>query len=70
MRDDTRAAKRRLLIVEDDPKTTAVLRLYLEAAGFQVHAASDGPAGLARARRGDLEVMHHAGDGRADPKGA
>ena len=43
-------AKSRVLVVDDDPKTVASLRLYLEHAGFDVTAATDGRQALARAR--------------------
>jgi DNA-binding response OmpR family regulator len=39
-----------ILIVDDDAKTVASVRLYLEHAGFDVAVAVDGPAALARAR--------------------
>ncbi len=41
----------RILIVEDEPKTAATLRLYLEHGGFSVQVATDGAAGLRAARR-------------------
>ncbi|HEY6052101.1 MAG TPA: response regulator transcription factor [Thermoanaerobaculia bacterium] len=49
----------RILIVEDEPKTAATLRLYLEHGGFEVFAAADGTEGLrlARACRPDLVVL-------------
>ena len=43
-------AKLRILVVDDDPKTVAALRLYLEHAGYEVAAATDGRQALARAR--------------------
>ena len=43
-------AKSRILVVDDDPKTVASLRLYLEHAGYEVAAAADGRQALARAR--------------------
>ena len=49
-----------ILIVDDDAKTVASVRLYLEHAGFAVVAAHDGPAALARARQApapDLIVL-------------
>ncbi len=42
--------KARILVVEDDGKTLASVRLYLEHAGYLVDVASDGRAALARAR--------------------
>ena len=41
----------RILIVEDEPKTAATLRLYLEHGGFSVQVATDGAAGLRAARQ-------------------
>jgi DNA-binding response OmpR family regulator len=40
------ADARKILIVEDEAKITDALRAYLENAGFEVHAAADGAAGL------------------------
>ena len=53
------AATRRVLIVEDDPKTAATLRLYLEHAGFDVSVATTGPEALSRqrARPADLVLL-------------
>jgi len=49
----------RILVVEDEPKTAAALRLYLEHGGFEVLHAADGETGLATARaaRPDLLVL-------------
>ncbi len=49
----------RILVVEDEPKTAATLRLYLEHGGFEVLLATDGEAGLkaARERQPDLLVL-------------
>ena len=48
-----------VLIIEDDPHTTELVRLYLSHDGHQVLAASTGPEGLARARESgpDLVVL-------------
>jgi DNA-binding response OmpR family regulator len=53
------AAARKVLIVEDDPKTAATLRLYLEHAGFDVSIATTGPEALSRqrARPADLVLL-------------
>jgi DNA-binding response OmpR family regulator len=37
---------KRILVVEDDPKIAAALRIRLEAAGYQVITAGDGFSGL------------------------
>jgi len=48
-----------ILVVEDDGKTSSLVRLYLENAGFEVRVAADGRQGLAAARdrRPDLVVL-------------
>jgi DNA-binding response OmpR family regulator len=48
-----------VLVVEDDGKTSSLVRLYLENAGFEVRVAADGRQGLAAARdrRPDLVVL-------------
>src|SRR4029078_202110 len=45
-----RVAKARVLVVDDDPKTVAAVRLYLEHGGYEVDVAGDGRAALERAR--------------------
>ena len=49
----------KLLLIDDDAELVAVLALALERAGFDVWAAQDGPAALARldAERPDLIVL-------------
>jgi DNA-binding response OmpR family regulator len=49
----------RILVVDDDAKTTASVRLYLEHAGFSVIAAAEGSQALAMARSAapDLVVL-------------
>jgi len=42
--------KKRILVVDDEPGIQATLRARLEASGFEVLLASDGEAGLQRAR--------------------
>ena len=48
-----------ILIVDDEPKITQLVRDYLERAGFAVRSARDGPEALMRARtdRPDLVVL-------------
>ena len=50
---------RTILVVEDEPQIAALVRDYLEHAGFAVLAAGDGATGLAlaRARRPDAVVL-------------
>ena len=38
--------RRKILVVEDDPKTLEIIRLYLEGDGYQVLSAYDGAEGL------------------------
>jgi DNA-binding response OmpR family regulator len=49
----------RVLVVDDDPTVSDVVRRYLERAGFAVTLAADGPAGLRAydADRPDLVVL-------------
>ena len=50
---------RTILIVEDDPKTVDLIRLYLQKDGYRVLTAYDGAAGLqtVREQRPDLVVL-------------
>ena len=52
-------AGRSILVVEDDRKTSAAVRLYLESAGFEVAVAFDGRQAMeaARSLRPDLIVL-------------
>lgn len=50
-------ARRRLLIVEDEPDTLLLLRLNLEAAGFETALAADGPTALRRIDEVDPHVV-------------
>jgi DNA-binding response OmpR family regulator len=43
--------QRKILVVEDDPKTADLMRLYLERDGYRVFVASDGQMGLEMARQ-------------------
>jgi DNA-binding response OmpR family regulator len=47
----------RILVVEDEAKTAATVRLYLEDAGYGVGIATDGVAGLEAARTGDFDLV-------------
>jgi DNA-binding response OmpR family regulator len=50
---------KKILVIDDEPKIGDISRDYLQAAGFEVLQAFDGPAGLAAARqaRPDLIVL-------------
>lgn len=47
----------KLLLVEDDPKTVAILRKGLTENGFAVDAAATGADGLAKAVAGDYDLV-------------
>ena len=53
------ASKKRILIVEDDPNTSALIALYLEREGFHTETANDGQAGLDAAKKAvpDLVIL-------------
>ena len=40
-----------ILIVEDDPKTSALLKVYLEREGYQTRSAADGALAVEMAQR-------------------
>jgi DNA-binding response OmpR family regulator len=49
--------KKTILVVEDDESITLGLRMNLEAEGYEVRVATDGEAGLAAARAGDVSLL-------------
>ena len=50
-------SRRHILVIEDDPKTSATVELYLSHAGFKVSRAFNGSEGLNRAERGDVDLI-------------
>ena len=48
-----------ILVVDDEPKITRLVRDYLERAGYGVHVASDGSSALsqARAEKPDMVIL-------------
>ena len=54
---ESNGSSRTILVVEDDPSITMGLELNLRAEGFDVLVAHDGEEGLARARRGGVDLM-------------
>ena len=50
-------ARRRILVIEDDPETADQLVEWLEGNGYQVDLAVNGDDGFARARADDYAVM-------------
>ena len=51
------SVKKRVLIVEDEPGLVMTLTDRLQSEGYDVGAASDGPAGLQRARRERWDII-------------
>lgn len=47
----------RLLVIDDDPKLAGLLSEYLGGRGYAVEVAGDGAAGLARAAKGDVDLI-------------
>lgn len=62
------SGKKRVLVVDDEPDFVAVVKAYLEKAGFQVEVAYDGVQGLEKVRANPpdaivLDVMMPEKDG-------
>ena len=53
----TGAAKKRVLLVDDDAEIIESIRYALEAKGYQIFIARDGNQGLAMAEREDLDLV-------------
>jgi DNA-binding response OmpR family regulator len=49
--------RRRILLVEDDPKTSATVALYLQREGYDVATAADGVEALERAREREPHLV-------------
>jgi DNA-binding response OmpR family regulator len=49
--------RRRILLVEDDPKTRTTVALYLEREGYEVATAADGVEALERARQREPHLV-------------
>jgi DNA-binding response OmpR family regulator len=49
--------RRRILLVEDDPKTSATVALYLQREGYDVATAADGVEALKRAREREPHLV-------------
>jgi len=47
----------KLLVIEDDPKTSSFVRKGFAEAGFTVDTAADGPSGLRLARSGEHDLV-------------
>ncbi len=64
------ADKKRVLVVDDEPDFSAIVKKYLEQAGFEVELAYDGVEGLAKVKANPpdaivLDVMMPEKDGYA-----
>ncbi|MHC5063359.1 MAG: response regulator transcription factor [Planctomycetota bacterium] len=55
--DPFRLDRASIAVVEDDPESANILRIYLSEAGFDVHLASDGPSGIELAQRITPELV-------------
>jgi DNA-binding response OmpR family regulator len=53
----TPAPMRKVLVVEDDPDISSLIRLHLESAGYRVTVVSDGASGLKAATGGDVDLV-------------
>lgn len=51
------AARRRILVVDDDPEIRSLTRLVLEGEGYVVDEAEDGETAVARALAGGLDLV-------------
>ncbi len=61
-RSSHRDPKPKILLVSDDPKTSAELEGYLEQEGMSVSVAYDGPSGLLKAQSDAIDVIMLARD--------
>ena len=50
-------ANERILVVDDDPDLVEVMRLTLEAAGYQVYSAASGAEGLEKVKELDPDLI-------------
>ena len=55
--EQTKTAKKRVLLVDDDPEIIDAIRYALESKGFQIFIARDGNQGLAMAEREDPDLV-------------
>src|SRR5690242_17046548 len=53
----TTSAKKRVLLVDDDPEIIDAIRYALESKGYQIFIARDGNQGLAMAEREDPDLV-------------
>ena len=56
-KDTKKSAKKRVLLVDDDPEIIDALRYALDAKGFETLVARDGNQGLAMAEREDPDLV-------------
>ena len=55
--DQSKPAKQRILLVDDDPEIIDAIRYALESKGYQIFIARDGNQGLAMAEREDPDLV-------------
>lgn len=55
--DNEPVMQRTILVIDDEPKIVDICRDYLQAAGFTVVQAGDGPGGLASARQNHPDLI-------------
>ncbi len=55
--DQSKPAKKRVLLVDDDPEIIDAIRYALESKGYQIFIARDGNQGLAMAEREDPDLV-------------
>src|SRR5262245_48365533 len=55
--DQTKSAKKRVLLVDDDPEIIDAIRIALESRGYRIMIARDGNQGLAMAEREDPDLV-------------
>ncbi|MGH9256729.1 MAG: response regulator transcription factor [Vicinamibacterales bacterium] len=53
----TKAARRRVLVVEDEPPVRELLRLHLELAGFEIEESAEGREALRRVRESPFDLV-------------
>ncbi len=54
-------ANEKILVIDDDPDLVEVIRLTLEAKGYQVFSAASGTEGLEKTKEIHPDGLHHRG---------
>ncbi|MCK5580674.1 MAG: response regulator [Candidatus Omnitrophica bacterium] len=50
-------SQKRILIVDDEPEVTMMVRMRLEASGYEVISANDGKSGLEKAKQENPDLV-------------